>query len=101
MKYFYVVLLAGGMSMNGFSQKVPGPDNTIVSAAAYEHPIKVRYKNYRGEVAVRLIVPIRYEYKATEYHPEEQWILVVWDVERDAVREYAASDIIQWFVKSA
>ncbi len=64
-----------------------------------EHPIKVRYTNYRGETAVRTIVPQRFYWGKTEYHPEEQWLVEVWDCERDAVRVYALKDIVEWFVK--
>ncbi len=66
---------------------------------AKANPIKVGYTNYRGETAVRTIIPIKFYFGSTEYHPQEQWLLEVWDVERDAMRVYAAKDINQWFVE--
>jgi hypothetical protein len=63
------------------------------------HPIKVVYTNWRGETAVRSIVPVKVYFGSTDYHPEEQWLLEVWDVERGAVRVYALKDIKQWFVE--
>ena len=55
--------------------------------------IKVIYTNWRGETAQRLIIPISIYWGKTEWHPEEQWLMNVWDVERGAYREYALRDI--------
>ena len=63
------------------------------------HPIKVLYINWRGETAVRSIVPLRIYFGSTEYHQDEQWLLEVWDIERDAARVYALKDIKSWFVQ--
>ena len=64
-----------------------------------QHPIKVLYTNWRGETAVREIVPMKVYFGSTEYHQEEQWLLEVWDLERNASRVYALRDIKQWFVE--
>lgn len=55
--------------------------------------IKVRYKNWRGEVANRTIIPQELYWGTTEYHPQEQWLLKVWDVDRNAERVYALQEI--------
>lgn len=55
--------------------------------------IKVRYTNYRGETATRSIVPMEIYWGKTEYHPHDQWLLRVFDVEKDAERVYAFKDI--------
>lgn len=70
-----------------------------IPAAFLNHPIKVRYTNYRGETAVRTIVPLKFEFGKTDYHPHDQWLVVVWDVDRNAQRLYALKDISQWFVE--
>lgn len=70
-----------------------------IPVQAHAHPLKVRYTNYRGETAVRTIIPIRFYFGSTEYHSHEQWLIVVWDVEKDAERVYALKDISQWFVE--
>ncbi len=59
-------------------------------------PIKVTYKNYRGEVAERAIVPQKIFWGNTEWHQDEQWLLEVFDVDRNAVRVYALCDIQEW-----
>jgi hypothetical protein len=65
---------------------------------AAEQVITVRYKNYRGEIAVRKIVPVKMWFGKTEYHPHEQWIMTVWDCEKAAYRDYALQDILE-FIK--
>ncbi len=55
--------------------------------------IQVCYTNYRGETAVRTIVPLEVYFGKTEYHPQEQWLLRVWDVEKAAERIYAFKEI--------
>ena len=51
------------------------------------------YKNYRGELSERVAIPIRIYHGATEWHPEPQWLLEAWDMEKDAVRAFAMSDM--------
>lgn len=80
---------------NQVQQKLGIP---AIGAAELNHPIKVKYTNYRGETAIRLIVPIRFFWGSNEYHTQEQWLLEVFDVERDAIRIYALKDIQEWFV---
>lgn len=70
-----------------------------ITSAMMGNPIKVRYTNYRGETAVRTIVPINFYFGSTEYHKEEQWLVKLWDVERAAERIYALKEITEWFVK--
>jgi hypothetical protein len=70
-----------------------------LSQKALANPVKVKYTNYRGETAVRTIVPIRFYFGTTEYHPEEQWLVELWDVDRGAIRIYALKEITEWFVK--
>lgn len=58
--------------------------------------IGVMYRNYRGEIGLRRIFPLEVFYGKNEYHKEEQWLLKVWDLEKNAYREYAMKDIIEW-----
>lgn len=59
-----------------------------------QEPIKVLYTNWRGEVALRTIVPIGIRYGSTDWHPEPQWLLHVHDVDKGAEREYALRDCV-------
>jgi hypothetical protein len=58
-----------------------------------DEPILITYTNYRGETADRLILPRVREYGSTEYHPEKQWLITAFDVEKDAMRTFAEKDI--------
>lgn len=58
--------------------------------------VSIYYKNYRGEIGWRKINPVSISYSSTEFHPEEQWILRAFDVEKDAIRDFAMKDIIHW-----
>ena len=58
--------------------------------------LTVRYRNHRGETADRTIIPMRIWYGATEWHPEDQWLLEALDVARNVVRDFAIADIQAW-----
>ena len=54
--------------------------------------IKIIYKNWRGEEGIRHILPIRIFYDSTEWHPEKQWLIEVYDLDKKANRDYALYD---------
>lgn len=56
----------------------------------------IRYTNYRGETANRRIVPIGIRFGSTEWHPEQQWLLEAFDLDRDATRSFALKDVLEW-----
>jgi len=58
--------------------------------------IKILYKNYKGDVAYRTIIPKSIDFTATEWHPREQWILTALDLDKNADRGFAISDIKEW-----
>jgi len=59
-------------------------------------PIKVKYKNWRNETSIRTIIPAKVFFGRTDFHKEDQWLLEVFDVEKDALRTYAMQDIIEF-----
>lgn len=58
--------------------------------------VKVNYTNYKGETSTRIIIPKVIYFGANEWHHEQQWIMVVFDVEKNALREFAIKDIHEW-----
>jgi hypothetical protein len=68
----------------------------IGSRTLEEVAITVSYKNWRGETAIRKIVPLNISFNATEYHPKPQWLLQVYDLDKNDFRDYALKDIEQW-----
>lgn len=63
--------------------------------------VTIRYTNYRGETGVRRIIPIEIRFVSTEWHPEPQWVMEAYDVDKGAQRSFAIKDIIQWNVPDA
>jgi hypothetical protein len=62
--------------------------------------VSVLYTNYRGITALRRIIPRRIWFGHTEWHPGEQWILDVFDVEKRAERSFAIAEIKEWSTPS-
>ena len=62
-------------------------------------PLRVKYKNWKGEVSIRNIIPQEVWFGHTDYHKDKQWLLNVWDIEKDAPRTYAMMDIIEFIKK--
>ena len=63
-----------------------------------EKAVKILYTNYRGETALRTIVPARLFFGKTDWHPEPQWLLDAFDVEKAQNRAFAMKDVRAWIV---
>lgn len=62
---------------------------------------RILYTNYRGEKAWRTIEPIDsvgfiIRVGSTEHHPTRQLLMDAYDVDKNAVRTFAAGDIEEW-----
>lgn len=60
-----------------------------------DEQIRIRYKNYRGEISERTIIPKAIKFEKTEHH-SEQWILYAFDMEKDDYRGFAMLDILEF-----
>jgi hypothetical protein len=58
--------------------------------------VTIRYTNYRGETAIRRILPIEIRFASTEWHPDPQWVMEAYDIEKGVQRSFAIKDILQW-----
>lgn len=58
--------------------------------------VVIDYTNWRGERATRVIEPWSITFGRTEHHPERQWLIKAWDIEKEAVRTFAMKDIHSW-----
>lgn len=54
--------------------------------------LRITYRNWRGEVSERNIVPQSVWFGATEWHPEPQWLLSALDTDKGAARDFALAD---------
>ena len=58
--------------------------------------VTILYTNWKGETRERRILPISLEFKSTQWHSEEQWILNAIDLEKQEPRGFAMRDIKEW-----
>lgn len=54
------------------------------------------YVNHRGERATRRVEPRRVWFGNTDWHEDEQWLVECYDFDREAIRNYAVSEIQHW-----
>ncbi|WP_234911306.1 hypothetical protein [Allorhizobium taibaishanense] len=72
---------------------LPGLDPAALTTnTTQEVPTTLTYTNYRGETAQRTILPRGIWFGATDWHPEPQWLLKAFDVEKGADRDFALKD---------
>ena len=69
---------------------------TDLIPATQKEAVAILYTNYRGETSVRRIVPKRIWFGKTDWHPEDQWILDAYDLEKKADRGFALKDVKAW-----
>lgn len=56
--------------------------------------VSFRYTNWRGETAIRTVVPEGIWFGVTEWHPTEQWFLKARDVQKGELRDFAFLDMV-------
>ncbi len=61
-----------------------------------EKIVHALYKNWKGCLEWRTIIPMDIFFGSNQYHTEEQWLMVVWDLDKNAERTYAIKDIKMW-----
>lgn len=57
-----------------------------------DRSIRMIYRNYRGEVAERWVTPKSIRWGVTEWHPTRGWLMLAWDHDRGADREFSLAD---------
>lgn len=55
--------------------------------------ISFTYKNHKGEISERKVIPIKTYFGSTIYHPEPQKLLVAIDLDKKKERTFAIKDI--------
>ena len=61
--------------------------------------LRFQYKNWKGEISDRSVIPIRVVVKRSIYHNDNIpcWIMVAYDQDKQAFRDFALSDILQYY----
>jgi len=57
-----------------------------------EEEIFFGYINYRYEYSIRKVIPLSIDLTSSAYHPEKQWIMKAWDINKKDYRSFALSD---------
>lgn len=83
----YVLPENSGVEITSF----PAPDSE-----AFYRFLQFIYKNYRGEVSERVVIPVGIWSGSTEWHPEPQFLLKAFDVRKSAYRDFALNDVLFW-----
>jgi len=58
--------------------------------------VKILYTNWEGETSYRNIHPIDIKFRSSRWHGEPQWLLIVKDLDKEEMREFAMKDIKGW-----
>lgn len=58
-------------------------------------PLRLAYTNHRGETRVRVATPLAVRFGTSEWHPEPQWLLEVFDEEKGEPRTFAFSGLVR------
>lgn len=58
--------------------------------------VEIDYTNWRGERALRVIIPVSIRFGKTSWHPEPQWLLRAWDEAKGELRDLALSGLHSW-----
>jgi len=59
-------------------------------------PVLIDYTNHNGERSFRRIYPASLSWGHTEWHPDDQWLLLAYDIDRSVWRHFAMSGIHSW-----
>ena len=57
-------------------------------------PLQFWYRNYKGDVALRTVIPEKVWYGETIYHPGKQWFMTAFCHDREERRDFALRDCI-------
>lgn len=64
-----------------------------------ESPLVFEYKNWKGEVGIRKVLPLEVYFSSNEFHQETQWLMDAFDLDKMEERTFAMNDIIR-FIKN-
>lgn len=61
--------------------------------------VNLVYTNYKGKTSIRKVIPKTIMFGHNEWHIEDQWLMLAFDVEKDADRTFALKDIKSWYIE--
>lgn len=58
--------------------------------------LEIKYKNWKGEISNRIIIPHKIWFGGSDYHKEIQWFMKAYDIDKCDNRDFAIKDIIEF-----
>jgi hypothetical protein len=68
-------------------------NNSMTMGRGTGEPIEFDYVNWKGVKGHRTARVILFSYGSTEYHPEKQWLLEAYDLDKEKIRIFAMKDM--------
>lgn len=79
---------------------VPANGHPTPPAPAPPRPLVVLYRNWEGKEEERRILPTAIRWGSNQWHETPQWLIDVWDCDKQAERTFALNGIIHWRVEA-
>lgn len=57
-------------------------------------PLTFWYRNHKGEVGLRHVMPNRIFFGTTDWYPDEQWLMAAYDLDKKVQRVFALERIL-------
>jgi len=70
--------------------------NLIMTYSKMSHLARFVYRNYRGEIEIRVIKPLSWRFGTSEYYKKPVLLLEGICQDKNKVREFAISNILRW-----
>lgn len=74
----------------------PAPAVPDTADGYFPQELVFQYRNHRGEIGWRRVLPSVISFQPTVWHPEPQWILVARDLDKGEDRSFALCDILRF-----
>lgn len=64
-----------------------------------EQIVTILYTNYKGKTSIRKVIPKEITFTHNEWHKEDQWLMLAFDIDKQADRTFAMKDIKCWYLE--
>lgn len=61
--------------------------------------VSIVYTNYKGITSIRQIIPKEILFGHNEWHAEDQWLMIAYDIQKRDERTFALKDIKAWYIE--
>jgi predicted DNA-binding transcriptional regulator YafY len=58
--------------------------------------VTFEYTNHRGQTRQRKVIPVSIRFGSAEWHPDPQWLLEAFDLDKQSMRTFALLGISSW-----